>query len=237
MPELGISAVHVWHSALELPPVQLQRLETLLSRDEQQRAARFALAAPRAAFVAARGILRQLLAGYLGVDPRRLRFCYERRGKPALDPSLGSDLTFNVSHSHGVALFAVGRGRRLGIDVEHIRAGRDSAKIAQRFFSPSEAAALDALPAALRRRAFYACWTRKEAFVKAMGTGITHPLDSFEVSVAPDEPATLVHIDGDRRRALDWRLRDLHFDRDYAAALAVEGHDWQLSCHERHPEA
>ena len=157
--------------------------------------------------------------------------CYERRGKPVLDPSLGSDVTFNVSHSHGVALFAVGRGRRLGIDVEHIRANRDLAKIAQRFFSPNEAAGLDALPAALQRRAFYACWTRKEAFLKATGTGISHPLDSFEVSVDPDEPATLVHIDGDRQRALEWRLHDLHFDRDYAAALAVEGHDWRLSCH------
>jgi len=232
MPDLGPSAVHVWHATLQLSSAQLRRLETFLSDDERRRASRVVSVPHRHAFIAARGVLRELLAGYLELDPSHVRFCYGARGKPTVDPALGSDLTFNLSHSHGLALFVVGRRRRLGIDVERIRQDRNWDGIARRFFSRNEAAALLCVAPPQRARAFYACWTRKEAFVKATGEGIRQPLSSFEVSVAADEPATLVHIDGDRERALEWRLQDLQPDPDYAAALVVEGHGGLLSWHQ-----
>jgi 4'-phosphopantetheinyl transferase len=234
-PDLGIDVVHVWRANLDRPAAQLERFAASLSNGERVRAGRLLLPVHRNAFVAARGILRELLAGYLGDDAPGLRFVYGPYGKPALDPTLGDDLTFNVSHSHGLALIAVARQRRLGIDAERIRTERDWNRIAERFFAPDEVATLRRLLPQQRERAFFACWTRKEAFLKATGEGIRRSLRSFEVSIEPGAPAQLIHIDGDRRRAEEWCMQDVNPDPAYAAALAVEGHGWRIACYEWPP--
>lgn len=230
--DLGLDVVHVWRATLDRPAAQLERFSASLSDGERVRAGRLLLPVHRNAFVAARGILRELLAGYLGEDAPRLRFVYGPYGKPALDPTLGGDLTFNVSHSHGLALVAVARQRRLGIDVERIRAERDWSRIAERFFAPEEVATLRRLLPQQRERAFFVCWTRKEAFLKATGEGIRRSLRSFEVSLEPGAQARLIHIDGDRERAEEWRMQDVNPDPAYAAALAVEGHGWRVTSYQ-----
>ena len=167
--------MHVWRASLNLPASQIERLGQTLSTDEWSRANRFAFQKDRDHFVAARGILRAILGHYLDEAPNRLRFSYNPFGRPALagEPE---GLRFNVSHSHGRALIAVTGGRSVGVDVERIRPDVTYEQLARRFFSPREVAALLALPENLRRKAFFTCWTCKEAYVKARGEGLSIPL-------------------------------------------------------------
>jgi len=220
--------VHVWRVSLDQPQ-RLAELEALLAPDERQRAARLRFKEDRDHFVIARGSLRRLLGKYLNLNPADLDFSYSAYGKPLLDISLSGDLRFNLSHSHGLALLAFARGRDLGIDVEFVRRDVDAEQIAEHFFSPAEAACLRALPADKKVEAFFNCWTRKEAFVKARGEGLSLPLDQFDVSLAPGEPAALLS----RQTAVDisrWSLIDLFAGERYKAALVVEGRDWRLCC-------
>ncbi|HCJ09953.1 MAG TPA: hypothetical protein DHW14_02155, partial [Clostridiales bacterium] len=161
---------------------------------------------------------------------RGLRFEYGARGKPTLagDGVGDSTLTFNVSHSHRLAVYALARGRRVGVDVERIRPGIKHELLAVRFFSPREAAALLAMPDRLRLRAFYACWTRKEAFIKARGEGFALSLRRFSVSVDPGRTPVLDDVEGAPGEVLRWTLCDLEPGPGYAGALAVEGRSWRL---------
>ncbi len=135
-----------------------------------------------------------------------------------------------MSHSHGVALYAVTRDREVGIDLEFIRRDLEVEQIAERFFSRRETATLRALPTALREYAFFLCWTRKEAYIKARGEGLSLPLDQFDVSLIPGEPAALLSTQPDSDEALRWSLQELTLASGYVAALAVEGRGWSLSC-------
>jgi 4'-phosphopantetheinyl transferase len=174
-------------------------------------------------------VLRAILSCYSGIEPSELRFLYGERDKPRLaDETGGKWLRFNVSHSHGRALYAVTRGREVGIDLEHIRPGKDHAALAERFFSPREASTFLALPAELQTEAFYLCWTRKEAYIKARGDGLYLPLNRFDVSLIPGEPAALLRAQDQER----WSLHALTPWPDYAAALVVEGADIRISCWE-----
>jgi 4'-phosphopantetheinyl transferase len=202
-----------------------------LTADECQRAERYIFAKDRAHFVVARGLLRVLLGRYLGQEPQHLRFTYGRHGKPALATETGGvALRFNVSHSHGLALYAITRGREVGVDIEHIRPEVAQEQVAERFFSPREVTVLRALPTPLQAPAFFACWTRKEAYIKATGAGLALPLDQFDVSLAPGEPAALLHTAWDPQEATRWALQDLAPAPGYRAAVAVAGHDWHLTC-------
>ncbi len=228
---LSHEQVHVWRASLDLPASRVQSLQHTLTPDEQNRAARFHFERDRRHFVVARGVLRAILGRYLGVQPHQLRFCYSTYGKPALVAAPGQDtLSFNLSHSGGLALCAITRGRQVGIDLERIRTDVEHEHIAERFFSSQENAALRALPPALRAEAFFNCWTRKEAYIKASGEGLSLPLDQFDVSLVPGEPAALLDARGDAQEATRWSLRALSPGVGYAAALAVEGHGWQLEC-------
>ncbi len=163
--------------------------------------------------------------------PEDISFSYGNYGKPALVSESGADaVRFNISHSRGTALYVVTRGREIGVDLELIRDDVEVEQIAERFFSPREIAALHALPVYLRRRAFFLCWTRKEAYIKAIGEGLSLPLDQFEVSLVPGEPAALVSVEHCASEVLRWSLQELFPAADYAAALAMEGRDWTLSC-------
>lgn len=237
-PILSDDDVHVWRASLDPPASVVERLERTLATDERERAGRFRFSRHRSHFIAARGMLRAILGLYLEAEPAALYFQYGPRGKPGLAGD-GDDgtLRFNLSHSGELALYAVARGRELGIDVEQIRSDRSDESIARRFFSPSEVEALLALPEGERRDAFFRCWTRKEAYIKARGDGLSLALDQFDVSLAPGEPATLLRTRQDAADAARWSLRDLPAGPGYAAALAVEGKSWRLRCWQWDPAA
>jgi 4'-phosphopantetheinyl transferase len=224
---LSYDRVDVWRVPLEMPERERDLLEACLSVEERARASRFRHSVDRSSFVAAHGALRAILGRCLGVGPSCLRFSYGRFGKPAVDGPLGANLVeFNLSHSGDLALVAATFGRRLGIDLERIDASRSGQEIAERFFSSREIAALRALPRERQTDAFFACWTRKEAYLKARGDGLSFPLDQFSVSVSPEEPASLLDCGDDETQR--WVLQDLSPGAGWAAAVAIEGRGWRL---------
>ena len=223
--------VHVWRATLDQTPSQIQGFLHRLATDEQIRAARLYFERDREHFIAGRGVLRDILGRYVNRASESLSFCYGAHGKPALAGNSDEDaIRFNVSHSQGLALYAVTRGREVGIDLERIRSELAVVEIAERFFSRREVAVLHSLPTEMQRQAFFRCWTRKEAYIKARGEGLSLPLDEFDVSLAPGEPASVLATQPDPSETFRWSLRDLIPFSGYAAALAVAGHGWRLSC-------
>jgi 4'-phosphopantetheinyl transferase len=200
-----------------------------LSPDETDRASRFHFERDRRRFAAARGVLRALLGRYLGVDPSALVFAYGRHGKPSLAPPW-EGLHFNVSHSSDVALVALGTDHEIGVDVEHERPVAEMDSIRQRHFSPRENAEMDRLPESDRGHAFFLCWTRKEAFIKAVGDGLSHALDAFDVTVVPGEPARLLRVEGDPEAPRRFYLAGLEPAEGFAGALAVLGRPARVAC-------
>ena len=231
LPTLTPDAVHVWRIALDIGDAVLSRRRDSLADDERQRADRFHMEKHRRHFTAGRGALRTILAGYLGLRPEAIRFTYTSYGKPLLAGAKEA-LRFNLSHSHGLALLAVTLSREIGVDIEFLRDNleRDGELLAERFFSPREVAVLRSLPAELRREAFFHCWTRKEAYIKAHGMGLSLPLDQFDMTLRPDEPAALLATRHNPAEAQRWSMRSLLPADGYVGALAVEGHSWRLEC-------
>lgn len=178
----------------------------LLSGEERQRAGRFAQDRERRRFTVARARLRQLLGARLAVAPEAIELEYAAGGKPRLHPKFGSDLRFNLSHYEDVAAFALAHGREVGVDVEGVRSLEDADAIAALVFSPREHQAYRAVDPAQKPRAFFNCWTRKEAFVKALGEGLQHPLHSFDVSLVPGEPARLERVESTPGDSCGWVL-------------------------------
>jgi 4'-phosphopantetheinyl transferase len=223
-PRLERDEVHIWRAALNQEPAQVRIFSDSLAPDERQRASRFHFQHHREHFIVARGVLRFILSRYLDSTPELIRFSYNRYGKPALDTTAGDEsLRFNVSHSGGLALYAVTRDHEIGLDIEAVRADFASLEIAERFFSASEVATLSALPAEQQTAAFFNCWTRKEAYIKALGEGLSHSLQSFAVSLIPGELAALLSSEEDPAEPARWSLVELHPGAGYAAALAFEG--------------
>lgn len=212
--------VHIWRLSLDLSTDSVKSIESTLSADELERVVRFHFQVDKNRFIVAHGILRTLLGRYLHCDPTELTFSLNQYGKPSL---VNSTLEFNLSHSGNFALIAVTQGRKVGVDVERIRQGISSHVIAQQYFSKSEVAELQSLPLEQREAAFFTCWTRKEAYIKAQGLGLSLPLESFDVSLSPNEPAKLRAVRPDSQEAARWTLLSLDVDPNYAGALAVEG--------------
>ncbi|HEX7317505.1 MAG TPA: 4'-phosphopantetheinyl transferase superfamily protein [Pyrinomonadaceae bacterium] len=225
-PELAPDEVHVWCARLDQPPHVLSTLRELLAPDELARADRYHFEKDERHFVAGRGLLRTLVGRYLRRPPAELRFDVNAYGKPALNG--GGPLNFNLSHAHGLALYAFAHARAVGVDIEHIQTEVECAKLAGRFFSTFEVRTLLSLPAESQREAFFNCWTRKEAYIKARGEGLSRPLAGFDVSLAPGEPAALLRTDDEEEGAARWTLRELSVPKGYVAALAVEGEGWSL---------
>ena len=216
--------VHVWRAQLELPSSYVQRLRGILTDDELDRANRFFLEIDRQRFIAARGTLRSILSRYITIYPGHLRFYYNQYGKPFLAPEFSSTLlNFNLSHSGSMALFAITRNMEIGVDVERVRSDFEYEEIAKRFFSVNEVATLLMIPTEKRLEAFYNCWTRKEAYIKAHGKGLSLPLDSFDVSFAPGEPPMLLITKDEPQERSFWTLLDLKPGPGYTGALAVKG--------------
>jgi len=228
---LGDHDLHVWRTTLDLPDTTVERLRQILSLDERARADRFHFQIDRHRFVAARGCLRITLGRYVPAHPSEIRFSYGPHGKPSIAnaSAVAAELKFNLAHSGGLALYAIARRCEIGVDLEQLRPEFVSDQIAERFFSANEVARLRSLPASKQTQAFFNCWTRKEAFIKAKSTGLSQPLDQFEVTLGPDEPAALLETKWDQTEASRWLLKSIDLGSDFAAALAFEGHDRRIS--------
>jgi len=230
-PLLGRRDVHVWRVSLDQTPTIVERFYQLLCVDEQARAARFHFEKDRQHFIVARGCLRTILARYLEIAPRKIQFTYTPYGKPELATSTSQpqSLNFNLAHSGGFALYALTEVGEIGIDLEHVRPEFAGDEIARRFFSSDEVARLTKLPANVRHEAFFNCWTRKEAFIKAKGIGLSLPLDQFDVTLTPSEPAALLRTRWDENEAARWSLKAIDVGPGYVAAAALAARDWQLT--------
>lgn len=233
--------IHLWRADLAPAAEATDGLAALLSEDERRRSDGFQREADARRFVVARGVLRRLLGRYLAVEPATVTFRYGSHGKPELAPChAASDLRFNLAHSGDVALYALTRGRRIGVDLERVRPLSDLEAVARIAFSGRERRELRDLPAAERTQAFFRGWTRKEAIAKALGEGLRRPLERTEVALGNAREPLLRALDGDRGAASRWSLRSVTMRRGYVAAVAVEGGEgWRRSrpVHEIHAPA
>ena len=220
---LNPGELQVWRGALDVSEPARCALWRLLSPMERARADRFVLPLHRNRFTVARGLLRTILARYTGAPAQELEFEYGEFEKPLLAGAFRTrDTRFNLSHSHELALFAIARGREVGIDLERIRPDVKHRSIAERYFCSAEAEALRRLPRSSQCAAFFAVWTRKEAYVKARGEGLSYPFDRFRVSVPPERPPALLSNELDPRDVSRWGLTDLCVAPGYRATIALE---------------
>lgn len=207
--------VHIWRANLDVPPFPLEVLQKTLSVDERQRADRFHFERDRAYFIAARGILRTLLAQYLKISAPHLKFIYSSKGKPSLKESA---ISFNLSHSHGLALYAITLSSKVGIDLEYMR-DLETAQLAKRFFTPSEYNTLISLPIQQQKNAFFQFWTAKEAYLKATGDGLVG-LQNVEFLLSLDKPISLLEIAG--KTVESWFIKQFIPQANYMATVAIE---------------
>ena len=217
--------VHVWRASLDPPAHHVERLHDVLSGSERIRAGEFVFERDRTRSITARGLLRVILGRYLAIPPDALRLDSGATGKPVLSASQGRGIEFSVSHSHGLVLYAVTCDRRIGIDIERVRAVAGWAGVRGRVFSPREHAVFRALPPDQQRAAFFRAWTRKEACAKAWGQGLSFPLGRIDVSLAPFEPERPVTISGNPGASTRWSLQDVVPAPGHVGALATEGDD------------
>ena len=213
--------IHLWTVRLVASENCFERLQCALSRDEQDRAHAFHFERHRRAFVIGRGLLREILGWYLGQNPGSIEFRYSYHGKPALWSVETSELQFNVAHSEDLAVYAIARGVQLGVDVEYVRDLPDAELIARQFFAKEEYWELVTLPPDDRKEAFFNCWTRKEAYLKALGGGLSVPLNRFQVSLGPGRAAKLLKFDTNQPGPSDWTLYHLIPTEGFVGALAV----------------
>jgi 4'-phosphopantetheinyl transferase len=227
--DLSPAEVHVWRIALDPGAEVVHALAALLNADEQARAARCVAQRHRARFQVGRGMLRTILGRYLATAPERIAFDYGPHGKPSLGgDARASDVRFNLAHSQDAALLGVARGRDLGIDVEAIRPLEDAERIVTRFFSAREQADFLRLAPAERQAAFFRGWARKEAYIKAIGTGLALPLADFDVTLGPGEPPRLLRVAGRPDEPARWRFAEVAPGPAFQGAIAVEGDGWRL---------
>ena len=221
-PILTDSRIHVWRASLELLSSQIDFLATVLSPDEIARAEKFRFARHRRRFIAARGILRQLLGNYLEIAPSQVKFGYSDRGKPFLSqPMVSNSLQFNVSHSEEYALYGFALNHQIGVDVEYLRRMPDAVNIARRFFSPAELNLVQNAAPPERHHLFFQLWTAKEAYLKAIGTGLTGMLDNIEIALDQNLRPSFWAIAGDRQAVTNWTLCSCSPATDYVGAIAI----------------
>ena len=223
-------SIHVWRIPLNPSAPRLKAAGKILTQDETRRADRFLRAEHGHRFTTARAALRTLLAGYLDAQSGDLCLEQGQYGKPHLaGEHADSRIQFNVSHSGELALAAFCLDAPIGIDIEQNRPRPDMLKIAKRFFAKQEVDTLLCIEPEHQQAAFYTCWTRKEAYIKARGDGLHHPLKGFQVSLAPEDPPALLHADGEPQDG-PWTLYTLFPGDGYTGALAAQGPSRQISC-------
>ena len=226
---LTLNEVHIWRIDLARPDDEVQRCRRLLSGDEVERADRFYFERDRARFIVAHAVVREILSRYTGVAAMDLRFSYGPKGKPELSGGLEqSGIKFNLSHSSARALLAVTPGLIVGVDIEWIKADFATDEIAERFFSATEVQALRSLAADQRVEAFFSCWTRKEAYIKAIGEGLSIPLDSFAVAFSHGITPALLYVKVDPGEVERWSMYNIEAGDGYKAAVVVQGKHHRL---------
>jgi 4'-phosphopantetheinyl transferase len=229
-PALLDSEVHVWLVSLDRKADSLDDLRSMIGDDERERADRFFFRRDAARWIANRAVRREILGSYLGVAPRDVCFQVGPWGKAEPRSASPHGLRFNASYSDGLALYVVARDRHVGIDIERVRPLPDLEAIARRMFSADEQRAFLALVSSQRQEAFFACWTRKEAYIKALGQGLVYPLERFTVSLTPGVPARLEHVQGQPAELRRWSLETLVPAPGYVGALAIEGPPVRVRC-------
>lgn len=222
---LPVSEIHVWRAFLDMDDSVVHWLKQILLPEEKAQAARFRFNHDRRRFIVGRGLLRTVLACYLQVSPQEPMFAYGPQGKPYLaSPSSGSKgICFNMSHSHRLALYAVAAGNEVGVDLERVTPFPDMAAIAERFFSPGEKSALRAFAEPEATEFFYDVWTKKEAYIKAIGKGFSQGLDRFTVALGSKESNALLEVDGDPSASRGWWLQRLEPSVGYLGAICIGG--------------
>lgn len=229
VPVLDRDAVHVWRADVDSFARTIPVLAALLDAGESSRARAFHAVSDADRYVIAHGLLRALLARYVDADAAALRFETGLYGKPRLDTAMPANgLRFNMSHTHDMIVFAFARDRDVGVDVERWTPDVECLELAQHFFSRAESGALAALPRDAQRAAFFDCWSRKESYIKATGLGVSHGLDHFDVSLAPDDDAALIADRSAPDATYRWRMRDLGLARGHSGAVVAERMDWHL---------
>jgi 4'-phosphopantetheinyl transferase len=218
--------VHIWSTSIETASIDLDELWNILSEEEKKRAERFCFDRDRNRHIVAHGVLRTILSYYSDSDPSKHQFNQNEFGKPAL--SENSDLRFNISHSGDQVLYGITRDREIGVDIEKFRTFENAEQIVERFFSPHEQKAFLTLPAHLKDKAFFTIWTRKEAYIKAQGLGLSLPLNQFTISFLPDEPVRLIETEHNKDEQQRWSLHEVSVHPEYHAAVVVEGHNVTL---------
>lgn len=217
---LADDEVHVWHFSLDLPEEAFGPLLELLDDEEKDRASRFKFPAPRSQYIASHAFLRTVLGRYLQTDSSDIRYRISTHGKPEL---IEGDLRFNLSHTEGAAVVAIARRRPVGVDVERVRENLEPLELADRFFSRQEAEWLRTQPDSQRIPAFFACWTAKEAYIKACGGGLSIPLAGFSVIPHSGQPELKLEIQGKPDDSERWSMWQLDLGASLRSALAVEG--------------
>ncbi len=213
--------VHVWYCDLKVSGSRLARYTELLSPDELSRAQRFRFTRDKQNFIVARGVLRVLLGHYCQCPANKLSFHYAEHGKPYLQTQHNfNNVTFNLAHSHDISVYAFMRYHAIGIDIEYIQRNIDELTLAKQFFAKEEYQQLVRLSQEQQHRGFFNGWTRKEAFIKALGDGLFYPLNRFVVSLTPEQPAKVISIDGDEQAAQAWTLAEFTPKTNYVGAIA-----------------
>ncbi len=223
---LARDRVIVWRVDLDVDERRVMAMRHLLTPDEVARADRYKFDRHRRRFTMARAILRTQLGHYLNKAPKSVVIQTTSFGKPFVDQPFASNaVRFNVSHSHELALIAFTQDAPIGVDLEWRYISVDHMSIANKYFSAEEVRQYVALPPEQQEIAFYNCWTRKEAYIKAIGEGLSHPLDDFIVAFLPGEPARLVSDRSDPDAPKIWQFAALNLHEDYASAICVKKSD------------
>jgi 4'-phosphopantetheinyl transferase len=221
--ELGANEIHIWLAVMSQPVFRFNEYIQTLSDEERLRAEKYYSERDRNSFIFRRGILRTILGRYLDVEPCRLQFCYGKYGKPKLDVRFGNGTVhFNLSHSHGVALYAFARDSEIGVDIECMSDISEMEHVVETTYSIKEKEVFRSLPENQKREAFFHYWTCKEAIIKALGYGLSRPVDKYEVPLLPGEPVKMLKIEGDSREASRWSIQAMKLAPNYTGAFAVK---------------
>jgi len=230
---LADDEVHIYYADVDSLLCCAGILENTLSDKENLRKYRFLFWKDKYSYIVSRGLLRVILGAYLGDEPKNLVFINGPHGKPILDGGSNPDgIRFSVSHSNRRVVYAINRGREIGVDIEKIRPEFSFDEISDKYFSAREAAFLRTLPVHDRKEVFFTYWTLKEAFMKGTGEGFSLPLNRFEIT---HDPPKVLSLQGDSEATARWSIRSMHLEPGYAAALAVEGPDLPIRCWKLHP--
>ncbi|WP_299767290.1 4'-phosphopantetheinyl transferase superfamily protein [uncultured Dokdonia sp.] len=213
--------LHLWSVCKNMHEDRISTYWDILNATERERALKFRFQKDRSCFIIARGVLRMLLGNYLGIAPAHIEFQFGPNGKPYVIHS--NDIKFNISHSGDTIILGFIKKHRIGVDVEYTKREVDVKKIAEHFFSEEEVRSLFALDQDYHTQAFYNCWTRKEAFIKAVGSGLAFPLDQFVVSLESTKEATLIDTKWDKEEKEKWMLHAIEPRKDYIGAVSVKG--------------